>query len=128
MATVSGAGAPLAAGQRSGMSVPDVNIGVSHVQKATSGDGPVVLQVVPSLVTGGAERGTIEIAAAIVADGGTAIVASEGGTMENDLRRAGALHLKLPAASKNPIVMYRNIARLEQIIAAYKVDIVHARG
>jgi glycosyltransferase involved in cell wall biosynthesis len=110
------------------MSVPDVNIGVSHVQKATSGDGPVVLQVVPSLVTGGAERGTIEIAAAIVADGGTAIVASEGGTMENDLRRAGALHLKLPAASKNPIVMYRNIARLEQIIAAYKVDIVHVRS
>jgi glycosyltransferase involved in cell wall biosynthesis len=110
------------------MSVPDVNIGVSHVQKATTGDGPVVLQVVPSLVTGGAERGTIEIAAAIVADGGTAIVASEGGTMENDLRRAGALHLKLPAASKNPIVMYRNIARLEQIIAAYKVDIVHVRS
>jgi glycosyltransferase involved in cell wall biosynthesis len=110
------------------MSVPDVNIGVSHVQKATSGDGPVVLQVVPSLVTGGAERGTIEIAAAIVADGGTAIVASEGGTMENDLRRAGALHLKLPAASKNPVVMYRNIARLEQIIAAYNVDIVHVRS
>jgi glycosyltransferase involved in cell wall biosynthesis len=110
------------------MSVPDVNIGVSHVQKATSGDGPVVLQVVPSLVTGGAERGTIEIAAAIVADGGTAIVASEGGTMETDLRRAGALHLKLPAASKNPVVMYRNIARLEQIIAAYNVDIVHVRS
>ena len=109
------------------MSVPDVNIGVSHVQKAASSDGPVVLQVVPSLVTGGAERGTIEIAAAIVADGGTAIVASEGGSMEVDLRRAGALHLKLPAASKNPIV-YRNIARLEQIIAAYNVDIVHVRS
>lgn len=110
------------------MSVPDVNIGVSHVQKADTSDGPVVLQVVPSLVTGGAERGTIEIAAAIVADGGTAIVASEGGAMENDLRRAGALHLKLPAASKNPVVMYRNIARLEQIIAAYNVDILHVRS
>ncbi|MGD1876471.1 MAG: glycosyltransferase family 4 protein [Kiloniellaceae bacterium] len=110
------------------MSLPEANIDVTHVQSAAAGDGPVVLQLIPSLVPGGAERGTIEIAAALVADGGTAIVASEGGPMENDLRRAGALHLKLPAASKNPIVMYRNIARIEQIIAAYNVGIVHVRS
>ena len=110
------------------MSFPEANIGVTRVQRAPSSGGPVVLQVVPSLVTGGVERGTIEIAGAVVAEGGTAIVASEGGPMENDLRRAGALHLKLPAASKNPVVMYRNIARLEQIINAYNVDIVHVRS
>jgi glycosyltransferase involved in cell wall biosynthesis len=129
VATGFGAGITPASGKAFGMSVPEVNIGVTQVQSAvSSGSGPVVLQVLPSLTTGGAERGTIEIAAAIVADGGTAIVASEGGPMENDLRRAGGLHLKLPAASKNPIVMYRNIARLEQIIAAYNVDIVHVRS
>lgn len=110
------------------MSVPKVSIGVTQVQRASPSGGPVVLQVLPSLVTGGAERGTIEIAGAIVADGGTAIVASEGGPLENDLRRVGALHLKLPAASKNPLVMYRNVARLEQVINAYNVDIVHARS
>lgn len=110
------------------MSIPEANIGITQVQRAPFAGGPVVLQVVPSLVTGGAERGTIEIAAALVAEGGTAIVASEGGPMENDLRRAGALHLKLPAASKNPVVMYRNVARLEQIINAYDVDIVHVRS
>src|SRR3546814_2682697 len=110
------------------MSVPEANIGVTRVQSASSQGGPILLQVGPSLGTGGVERGTIEIAAAIVADGGTAIVASEGGPMENDLRRAGALHLKLPAASKNPVVMYRNVARLEQIINAYNVDIVHVRS
>ncbi|MEO3427598.1 glycosyltransferase family 4 protein [Pelagibius sp. CAU 1746] len=110
------------------MSVPDVNIGVTEVERAAVSDGPVVLQIVPSLVTGGAERGTVEIAAAIVASGGTAIVASEGGPMENDLKRAGALHLKLPVASKNPVVMYRNIARLERIIESYKVDVVHVRS
>ena len=110
------------------MSAPEVNIDVTQVERAAPSDGPVILQVVPSLVTGGAERGTIEIAQAIVADGGTAIVASEGGPMENDLKRAGALHLKLPAASKNPIVMYRNVARLERIIEAYNVDVVHVRS
>ncbi len=110
------------------MSVPDVNIGVTEVERAAASGGPVVLQIVPSLVTGGAERGTVEIAAAIVASGGTAIVASEGGPMENDLKRAGALHLKLPVASKNPVVMYRNIQRLERLIESYKVDVVHVRS
>lgn len=111
------------------MSVPDVNIGVTEVERApAAAGGPVILQVLPSLVTGGAERGTVEIAAAIVASGGTAIVISEGGPMENDLKRAGALHLKLPVASKNPVVMYRNIARLQRVIESYKVDIVHVRS
>ena len=111
------------------MSVPDVNIGVTEVERApAAAGGPVIMQVLPSLVTGGAERGTVEIAAAIVASGGTAIVVSEGGPMENDLKRAGALHIKLPVASKNPIVMYRNIARLERLIESYKVDVVHVRS
>jgi len=110
------------------MSVPDVNIGVTEVERAAPSGGPVVLQIVPSLVTGGAERGTVEIAGAIVASGGTAIVVSDGGPMENDLKRAGALHLKLPVGSKNPIVIYRNIARLERLIESYKVDVVHVRS
>src|SRR3546814_10404484 len=110
------------------MSVPEANIGVTRVQSASSQGGPILLQVGPSLGPGGVERGTREIAGASVADGGTAMGASEGGPMENDLRRACALHLNLPAASKNPVVMYRNVARLEQIINAYNVDIVHVRS
>ena len=38
---------------------------------------PVILQVLPALRGGGVERGTIEIARAIVRAGGKAIVASE---------------------------------------------------
>ena len=110
------------------MSAQDISIQTTQIERAAPVDGPVILQVLPSLVTGGAERGTIEVAAAIVADGGTAIVVSEGGPMENDLKRAGALHLKLPMASKNPVVMYRNIARLQRVIESYNVDVVHARS
>ncbi len=91
-------------------------------------NGPVVLQVLPSLVTGGAERGAVDIAAALTAAGGTALIASEGGPMEHELRRAKATHIKLPLASKNPIVMYRNIARLAEVIESHGVDIVHARS
>lgn len=93
-----------------------------------AGNGPVVLQVVPSLVTGGVERGAVDIAAAVVEAGATAIVASEGGPMERELKRAGALHLTLPLASKNPFVMYRNVHRLVRLIRTYKVDILHARS
>src|SRR5258706_9625230 len=36
----------------------------------------VIMQVLPALVTGGVERGTLDVAAAIVRAGGTALVAS----------------------------------------------------
>ena len=50
---------------------------------------PVVLQVLPELNTGGVERGTVDMAEAIVAAGGRALVASNGGRMEHDLQRIG---------------------------------------
>ncbi len=47
----------------------------------SKGRPPTVLQVLPSLVTGGVERGTIEIAQALVAAGWQAVVASAGGPL-----------------------------------------------
>jgi len=89
---------------------------------------PAVLQVIPSLVSGGVERGTVEVAAALVAAGWTAYVASAGGPMERELARAGATHIPLPLASKNPLTVRRNAAALIEIIRRYKIDIVHARS
>jgi glycosyltransferase involved in cell wall biosynthesis len=89
---------------------------------------PVILQVLPSLVTGGVERGTIDVAGAVVAAGGTAIVASAGGPMVHELERVGARHVTLPLDSKNPIVMRRNVGRLEALIRAEGVELVHARS
>jgi glycosyltransferase involved in cell wall biosynthesis len=89
---------------------------------------PVVLQVLPSLWTGGVEQGTVDIAEAIVKAGGVALVASAGGPRAHDCKRVGARHLTIPAHSKNPFVMRRNVARLEKIIRDYGVDIVHARS
>lgn len=89
---------------------------------------PVVLQVLPSLVTGGAERGAVDMALALAQAGGTPIVASSGGPMTSELDRAGITHVTLPLASKNPLVMRRNVARLEALIRAHGVDIVHARS
>src|SRR5437667_9543634 len=89
---------------------------------------PAVLQVVPSLVSGGVERGTIDLAGALVAAGWTAYVASAGGPMERELARTGAQHITLPLASKNPLVIRRNRAALVEIIRRCRIDLVHARS
>jgi glycosyltransferase involved in cell wall biosynthesis len=89
---------------------------------------PVVLQVLPSLVGGGVERGTVEMAAALAEAGWTALVVSSGGPMVRELDRVGARHIELPVQSKRPFVMYRNAGRLARIIREHGVDLVHARS
>jgi glycosyltransferase involved in cell wall biosynthesis len=89
---------------------------------------PVVLQVLPSLVTGGVERGTIEITQAVAEAQATALVASAGGPLERAVLRAGGRHVTLPLDSKNPLTIWRNAARLEALIRAEKVTLVHARS
>src|SRR5271163_2238864 len=94
----------------------------------SEGRPPAVLQVLPSLVSGGAERGTVELAAALTAAGWNAYVASAGGPLERDIARTGATHLTLPLASKNPLVMRCNRVALMRAIRHLGIDIVHARS
>ncbi len=89
---------------------------------------PTILQIVPALVTGGVERGTIETVSALVKAGYRAIVASSGGPMVSEVEAAGGIHITLPLRSKNPFTIYANIERLSRIIREYKIDIVHARS
>jgi glycosyltransferase involved in cell wall biosynthesis len=89
---------------------------------------PVVLQVLPSLVTGGVERGTVDMAASIKEAGWLPLVVSNGGPMVRELDRLGVQHIPLPVHSKNPFVIKANIAKLEEVIRQHEVDIVHARS
>jgi glycosyltransferase involved in cell wall biosynthesis len=87
-----------------------------------------VLQVLPSLVTGGVERGTIEMTHAIADAGWTAVVASAGGRLVPVVERAGGRHIALPLASRNPFGVWRNAQRLAGLVRAEQVAIVHARS
>ncbi len=87
-----------------------------------------ILQILPALNNGGVERGTIEVAAALAANGHRALVASAGGLMMREVDAVGGQHIRLPLDSKNPFVMWQNIDRIRRIIRRYKVDIVHARS
>src|SRR6185503_16845617 len=86
------------------------------------------LQVVPSLVTGGVERGTVDVAQALSQAGWRALVVSSGGPMVRELERAGAEHITLPLDTKNPRSIRRNAETLAALIRDQDVDIVHARS
>jgi glycosyltransferase involved in cell wall biosynthesis len=87
-----------------------------------------VLQVLPSLAAGGVERGTVDLAGALVAAGWSAYVASAGGPLQAELARAGAAHVTLPLGSKNPLRLVRNAGTLRRLIRRLGIDIVHARS
>lgn len=89
---------------------------------------PAVLQVLPSLVSGGVERGTLEIAEALVAAGFRAFVASAGGQMVAPLEALGARHVTLPLDTKSPAGIWRNAGALAELVRAEGIGILHARS
>ncbi|MGE0093003.1 MAG: glycosyltransferase family 4 protein [Alphaproteobacteria bacterium] len=87
-----------------------------------------MLQVLPALETGGAERGAVDVACALAAAGGRAFVASAGGRMVRELERNGVKHFVLPVKTKNPFIMHANAGRIARLSEQLKVDILHARS
>lgn len=95
---------------------------------ATTVSGKTVLQVIPALDTGGAERTTVDIAAALVAEGARALVVSAGGRMVPELEAVGARHLTLPVGRKSLLAFRENGASIADIVEREGVDLVHARS
>jgi glycosyltransferase involved in cell wall biosynthesis len=87
-----------------------------------------VLQVIPELETGGAERTAVDVAAAVVRAGGRSWIATEGGRLAAEARAAGIQICQGPYASKNPFVVWRNAARLALLAKQNGIDIIHARS
>jgi glycosyltransferase involved in cell wall biosynthesis len=110
------------------MTPAQADIQTSHSVPAPDPEAPAVLQVLPSLTTGGVERGTVDIAAALTGAGLRAIVVSAGGPMEHDIERVGGEHITLPVDSKNPLVIRKNIAALAKVIRSRRIGLVHARS
>ena len=89
---------------------------------------PTILQLAPRLNAGGVERGVIEIVEAISIAGGRAMVASEGGRLEPALLAAGGELVRMPAASKNPLILRANAKRLVNLIERENIKLLHARS
>jgi glycosyltransferase involved in cell wall biosynthesis len=87
-----------------------------------------ILQVIPKLDQGGAERATVDIARALRGAGFRALVASEGGALESELAQAGGGLVRMNVASKNPLVILWNALRLARLIRWEDVSLIHARS
>ncbi len=87
-----------------------------------------ILQVVPSLFSGGVERGTLDVAKALVDNDYRSLVVSSGGGLVANLTAGGSEHIKMKVASKNPVTIYRNYKTMVELIKEQEVDLIHARS
>ena len=86
-----------------------------------------VMQLLPELNSGGVERGTLEIARALIADGHESLVVSNGGRMVAQLEAEGSTHLTLPIHKKALSSLWQ-IRPLRKLIAQHRPDILHVRS
>ena len=87
-----------------------------------------ILQVLPALESGGVERGTVDVTAAITQAGGTAWVASAGGRLVPQIERAGGHHATLKLLTKDPVNIWLNSYPLARLIRRENIQLVHARS
>ena len=90
----------------------------SEILKRVGAAAPVIVQILPALVSGGVERGTVETAVAICKHGGRAIVISRGGAMVHQLDRAGIKHYTVDVHTKNPLRWPKIRSQLKDIYAS----------
>lgn len=86
-----------------------------------------VLQLLPSLESGGVERGTLEVANELVRRGHRSLVISGGGRMVAALARGGSTHINWDIGAKSPWTL-RYVPRLRRLMKEQRIDIVHARS
>jgi len=90
--------------------------------------GATILQIIPALEAGGAERTTVDVSAALAAAGARALVATEGGRLVGELQAKGGTWIPFPANAKDPLRMAWNVGRLARLCRREGVQIVHARS
>ncbi len=100
----------------------------SRDEPATRSSRPmIVVQLMPAMRSGGAERSTLETARALVAAGHESIVISSGGRLVAQLEREGSRHITLDIGSKTPGSLLR-IRALRRVLRELAPDVVHARS
>ena len=94
----------------------------------TSITKPVIVQILPALNRGGVERGTVEVADAIVKNGWKSVVISNGGLLTSQLKRVGATVYEVPVHRKNPFLWGSARRQVKRILQQEGADIVHVRS
>ncbi len=86
-----------------------------------------VVQLIPALHSGGAERSALEIAHALAQAGHRSVVISAGGRLVKQLLAEGSEHITLDLGRKSLLTLGR-LGALRRVLRELKPDIVHARS
>lgn len=86
-----------------------------------------VAQFVPALDGGGVEKGTLEVANALVEVGHRSIVVSAGGRLVKPLIATGSEHVPWNLGRKSPLTLLQT-GKLRRWLQHESIDIVHARS
>lgn len=87
-----------------------------------------ILQIIPELKTGGAEKSVVEMTEAVVREGGRSLVVTEGGALADDVIAKGGKVIEMPVATKNPFKMWLNSRKIAKLIRDENISLVHARS
>ena len=88
-----------------------------------------VLQVIPELSAGGAERTVIDFVEVLTRAGHEAHVFTVGGRLGHEVTELGGHLHKGDAATKNPFkVLVSNVRKLRSLIERYDIDVIHAHS
>ncbi len=87
-----------------------------------------ILQIIPSLHSGGVERGVVDTAIELKKQGFNPLIASNGGEMTRQLENNGVKHIKLNLQTKNPLKIFSNVKKVKKIIEENQVDLIHTRS
>ena len=86
-----------------------------------------VVQILPALQSGGVERSTLEMAAALVAEGHRSVVISAGGRLLDSLLASGSEHRLLDVGAKSLRTLFK-VRALRRVLRDLQADIVHVRS
>lgn len=86
-----------------------------------------VVQLIPALHSGGAERSVLEVGQALVQAGHRSVVISAGGRLAGQLQAEGSEHITLDIGRKSLLTLGR-LGRLRRILRELKPDVVHVRS
>lgn len=86
-----------------------------------------VLQVLPGLNSGGVEKGTLEIANALVQAGHESTVLSAGGRLVEALEKDGSRHITWDIGKKSLAMLFQ-VSKIRRWLSEEQFDIVHIRS
>ena len=87
-----------------------------------------ILQIIPSMEIGGAERTVLEITAFLKNTNYTSLVLTSGGKLIKDLEKLNIEVIKHPIDKKNPLLIIKNIIEFKKLFIEKNIDLVHVRS